>query len=168
MSVADSLAGRLFRDQRWGRLRGTLFHKYFLLRRAMTLGARGLIHDKAEGTVFLVRHTYVPGWHLPGGGVEIGQTVEEALARECEEEGNISLTTPPLLKSIHFNSSATQRDHVAFFLVEGFVQTSPKLADREIAEARFFKLTDLPDGTTKSTHRRIAEAIGGMPVSPYW
>jgi 8-oxo-dGTP pyrophosphatase MutT (NUDIX family) len=168
MTADGGLAGRLLRHPSWGRLRGRLYHKYFLLRRAMTLGVRGLVHDRAGGTVLLVRHTYVGGWHLPGGGVEIGQTAEEALARECEEEANIRLTGAPVLKSMHFNRIASPRDHVAFFLVEGFVQTAPKLPDREIAEARFFPLADLPAGTTASTRQRIAEALGGAPPSPYW
>lgn len=168
MTDEDSLAGRLLRHPAWGGVRGRLFHKYFLLRRAMTLGVRGLIHDRANGTVFLVRHTYVGGWHLPGGGVELGQTVEEALARECREEGNIRVTGVPVLKSMHFNRTASRRDHVAFFVVEDFEQTETKQPDREIAQALFFPLTDLPPDTTSSTRQRIAEAIGGTPASPYW
>ena len=43
----------------------------------MTLGVRGLVIDKGQ-RVFLVTHTYVPGWQLPGGGVEPGETMAEA------------------------------------------------------------------------------------------
>jgi hypothetical protein len=52
--------------QFWPRLRSRLFHTWFLLRRPMTLGVRGIVHDRLNNKVLLIRHTYVPGWHLPG------------------------------------------------------------------------------------------------------
>ncbi|TPL60065.1 NUDIX domain-containing protein [Mesorhizobium sp. B2-4-2] len=156
------------RQTGWPGLRARLFHLYFVLRRPMTLGVRGLIHETASNSLFLIRHTYVPGWQLPGGGVEIGETMAEALARELAEEGNITLTAPPVLRSMHFNRRASRRDHVGLYLIEKFSQTAPKLPDREIAEAGFFPLDRLPQGTTPATLRRIAEVFGGKPPSPYW
>lgn len=152
----------------FARLRGRAFHLYFLLRRPMTLGARALVVREADETVFLIRHTYVPGWQLPGGGVESGETLEEALVRELLEEGNIRLTAPPELRSVHFNTQSSRRDHVAFYLIRHFEQASPRLPDREIAEAGFFPIADLPAGTTPGTLRRIAEVMEGAPVSPHW
>lgn len=145
-----------------------LFHLFFLFRRPMTLGARALIHDQQRGTVFLIRHTYVPGWQLPGGGVEAGETMEDALRREIFEEGNIEILAAPALQSIHFNRQASRRDHVALYLVTEFRQVSAKIADREIAEAGFFALSDLPPDTTPATRRRIAEVLNGEPVSADW
>ncbi|MBZ9699507.1 MULTISPECIES: NUDIX domain-containing protein [unclassified Mesorhizobium] len=156
------------RQTGWPGLRARLFHLYFVLRRPMTLGVRGLIHETASNSLFLIRHTYVPGWQLPGGGVEIGETMAEALARELAEEGNITLTAPPVLRSMHFNRRASRRDHVGLYLIEKFSQAAPKLPDREIAEAGFFPLDRLPQGTTPATLRRIAEVFGGKPPSPYW
>jgi ADP-ribose pyrophosphatase YjhB (NUDIX family) len=156
------------RQRGWPGLRGRLFHFYFLLRRPMTLGVRGLVHDAERNAVFLIRHTYVPGWQLPGGGVELGETILEALERELLEEGNIALTAPPVLQSLHFNRQASRRDHVALYLIRGFSQSDPKLPDREITEARFFPLDSLPEGTTPATLRRIAEIFGGEPPSPFW
>lgn len=134
----------------------------------MTLGVRGLVHDPAARTVFLIRHTYVPGWQLPGGGVESGETMLESLSRELAEECNIELTGAPQLKAIYANRQASSRDHVAFYLIEAFRQTQPKLPDHEIAEAGFFSLDALPPETTPATRRRIAETLGGAEVSQFW
>ena len=156
------------RQTGWPRLRGRLFHLAFLLRRPMTLGVRGVVHDAAANAVFLIRHTYVPGWHLPGGGVERAETMEQALRRELLEECNIELSGEPVLRSVHFNRKASPRDHVCLFLIDSFRQTAPKMPDREIAEAGFFPIDDLPAATHASTRRRIDELLGGALASPYW
>ena len=134
----------------------------------MTLGTRAVIHDRAGGSVFLIRHTYVPGWQLPGGGVEPGETVPEALERELREECAIALVGPAELRSVHFNIQSSRRDHVLFYLVSDFRVIMPKMPDREIAEAGFFPLERLPDNTTPATRRRLAEVFGGAAISPYW
>lgn len=156
------------REAAWRRLRGRLFHLWFRLRRPMTLGVRAVVHDTQRNAVFLIRHTYVPGWQFPGGGVEPGETMLEALARELGEEGNITLGSAPALKSVHFNRQASRRDHVAVYLVTDYSVTAPKLPDMEIAEAGFFALDDLPAQTTPATLRRIAELFGDAPTSPDW
>lgn len=160
-------AGR-FRQTGLAGLRSRLFHWYFLLQRPMTLGVRGLVYDRTGNAVFLIRHTYVPGWQLPGGGVETGETMLQALERELGEEGNIELFGNPVLVSMHANQQATPRDHVALYLIESFRQTAPKAPDREIAEAGFFALDALPEATTPATKRRIAEVLGRADPSPYW
>jgi len=157
-----------FRQTGWPGLRARLFHLYFRLKRPVTFGVRGLIHDTDRNAVFLIRHTYVPGWQLPGGGVEVGETALEALERELLEEGAIELTGPAKLRSIHFNRRASRRDHVAFYLITDYRQLSPKMPDREIAEAGFFPLDRLPLETTPATLRRIAEIFDGAAVSPDW
>ena len=156
------------RQAGWPRLRHRLFHLWFVLRRPMTFGVRGLVHDPRQNTVLLIRHTYVPGWQLPGGGVEPGETAVEALGRELREEANVALSAPPVLKSLHYNRNASRRDHVALYLVEDFVVSAPKLPDREIAEAAFFALGALPRETSPATRRRLAEVFDGLPTSPDW
>lgn len=156
------------RERGWARVRGRLFHTFFLLRRPMTLGARGVVYDTERRSVFLIRHTYVPGWQLPGGGVEHGETMLEALTREVREEGNIELTAPPVLASIHLNRHVSRRDHVALYFITAFRQTAPMTPNREIAEAGFFPVDALPDDVTSGTRRRIRETVFGEPASPFW
>ena len=135
----------------------------------MTLGVRCIVYNEAERSVFLVRHTYVPGWHLPGGGVETGETLFEALAHELAEEGNIEMTGPPSLVAVYHNSLVSRRDHVALFLVTGFRQSAPKASDREIAEAGFFPVDRLPAGTTRATREAVAgrtRPLGGALREP--
>lgn len=139
-----------------------------MVRRPVTLGVRGAVFDEAARKIFLIRHTYVPGWQFPGGGVERGESAEEALRRELEEEGNIRVGAEPKLVSFHFNRQASPRDHVAFYLVTAYAQASPKLPDREVAEAGFFPLDALPADTTPATRRRLAELFDGRAASPYW
>lgn len=150
------------------RIRHFLFHSYFLLRRPMTLGVRAVVHDAARNSVFLVRHTYVPGWQLPGGGVERGETFGQALEKELREEGNIVLTGQPELFALYKNAHASPRDHVALYVCRTFRQTEPRLPDREIAECGFFPLDDLPEGTTPSTKRRLQETLHGLEPLPLW
>lgn len=148
------------------RLVRRLFHLFFLLTRPMTLGVRAAAFD-AQGRVLLVRHTYLDGWHLPGGGVERGETAIEAVAKELAEEGNVTLGAPPVLMSVHLNRAASAWDHVLFYRCDGVSQTAPKLPDREIVEAGFFPLDDLPAETTPATRRRLAELDGATPT-PDW
>ena len=157
-----------FRQTGWPGLRARLFHLLFLMRRPVTLGVRALIHDRAAGSVLLIRHTYVPGWQLPGGGVEIGETARHALERELAEECEIALTGPAELRSVHFNRLSSRRDHVLFYLVTDFRALKPKMPDHEIAEAGFFRLDQLPDNTTPATRRRLAEVFEAAPVSVDW
>jgi ADP-ribose pyrophosphatase YjhB (NUDIX family) len=138
-----------------------------LFNRAMTLGVRGLVID-AEERVLLVRHTYVPGFYLPGGGVERGETMLQALARELQEEGGVHLLGAPALHGVYLNRRVSARDHVALYVVRHFHHEGPRAPDREIAEAAFFPLAALPPDATPATRARIAEVLDGEPVSPYW
>lgn len=144
-----------------------LLHLYWRFARGLTLGVRAVVLD-AQGRVFLIKHTYVAGWHLPGGGVEAGETLLEALHRELLEEGNIIIEAAPTLHGVFFNSHVSLRDHVAVYVVTAFHQPATPPPNREIAASGFFPLDDLPDDITTGTRRRLAEVTGKTPVINTW
>ena len=90
------------------------FHLYWRFARGMTLGVRGIVVD-GNDRVFLIKHSYVAGWHLPGGGVEPGESFLDALRRELAEEGCIEVLGEPVLLGMFFNSHVSRRDHVAVY-----------------------------------------------------
>jgi len=143
------------------------FHIYWRCARGLTIGVRGLVFD-AQGRVFLVKHSYVAGWHLPGGGVEVGETLLAALARELREEGNIELIGAPVLHGIYFNRRASRRDHVALYVVRSFRQPAPPQPNREIIAHGFFASDAFPDGTTRSTRARVAEVLAAQDAAEIW
>ena len=144
-----------------------LFHLYWRLARGMTLGVRGVVLDR-DNRVFLVKHSYVAGWHLPGGGVEVGESFADALARELIEEGRIALAGEVSLHGVFFNSHVSRRDHVAVFVVRQFTQDRLPEPNREIVACGFFDQAALPEGTTEGTRLRIAEVLEGKSPIATW
>lgn len=144
-----------------------VFHLYFRFARGATLGAVGMVID-GSNRIFLVKHSYVSGWHLPGGGVETGETLLTALTRELSEEGNIILTGTPVLHGMFHNRRASRRDHVALYIVRDFRQDAPPKPNREIVAHGFFPIDALPADATRAVRARIAEVFAGAPVSELW
>ena len=162
------------RPRKFHRLRRALepvirpvIHFYWRFSRPATLGVRALVVD-GQGRIFLVKHSYVEGWHLPGGGVETGETMLEALARELAEEGNIVLSAVPRLHGVFFNKRISRRDHVALYIVRDFRQGAPPQPNHEIVEHGFFALNALPEDTGRATRARIAEVFEQAAVSELW
>src|ERR1700686_481988 len=144
-----------------------VLHFYWRFSRGLTLGVRAVVID-GSGKVFLVMHSYVPGWHLPGGGVEIGETAAVALARELREEGNIELVDRPTLFAVYFNGRISRRDHVALYAVRSFRQDAPPQPNHEIVAHGFFAPDALPAETTRAPRERIAEVLSERKVAEIW
>ncbi len=144
-----------------------LLHFYWRFSRGLTLGVRGVVLDDKRG-VLLVRHGYAPGWHFPGGGVEPGETLNEALARELAEEGNVRITGGASLHGMFYNDSASRRDHVAVFVVREFEWKGSPKPTFEIPEAGFFPVQSLPEGTTAGTRRRLEEILHRQSIRELW
>jgi 8-oxo-dGTP pyrophosphatase MutT (NUDIX family) len=135
--------------------------------RGMTLGTRVIVLKGEPAQVLLVRHGYAPGWLLPGGGVERGETLLQSAIREVREEAGIVAEEDAVLHGIFLNDAQFAGDHVACFVLRRF-REGPFTPNGEIAEARFFPVAALPAGTTPGTRRRIAEVTEGNPAASLW
>ena len=142
------------------------FFAWSRLSRGKTLGVRVLAVD-AEGRVLLVRHTYLPGWWLPGGGVDRGETLEAAAVRELREEAGLIALERPRLLSAHSNERFFPGDHVLIFAVDAHEPTEMS-SRHEIAEARFFALDALPEDLNRGSGQRLIEYLGDEAASPDW
>ncbi|MGQ9366583.1 NUDIX domain-containing protein [Azospirillum sp. ST 5-10] len=138
--------------------------------RPLTMGVRAIVLRPGTGAapeVLMIRHSYVGGWHLPGGGVARGETLAEAMRREVREEVGLEVESgvQPLGMYARFRHGAS--DHVAVFVVERWSGT-PRPDGMEIVETTFFPLDALPDDTSPATRRRLAEFHDGSPPAERW
>src|SRR5882757_1730680 len=102
---------------------------------ASTIGVRAIVIDSKD-RILLVRHTYMTGWYLPGGGLKQGETPQQALRRELEEEVGLTPTAPPELFGVYFNPFNGGSDFPVVFVVRVF--TSLPVTSPEIAEQGWF------------------------------
>lgn len=142
------------------------FFAWSRLTRGKTLGVRGIVFD-SDGRVLLVEHTYLHGWWLPGGGVERGQSCEEALAREMREEAGVIIQSQPALLSVHSNERFFRGDHVLVYRIDRFALTD-RTSRGEIAEIGWFHPHALPEETHRATRDRLAEVFGGADRATSW
>lgn len=137
-------------------------------RRPTTLGVRLVAFDEA-GRVLLVRHSYLPGWHLPGGAVDPGESAQAAALREAREEAGLEIAAPPRLLALLRHDVGGRRDHVAVFVATGARRIPGAAAHGpEILEVGFFDPAALPEGATSATRARIAEAQGAAEPGDIW
>lgn len=141
--------------------------RYWRWSRGLTLGAQGVVID-SRGHVLLIRHSYRPGWHFPGGGVERKESVTAALERELNEEAGIVLSAPPELFGLYANHRHFPGDHIALFVVRNWTQPSVPAANYEVAEQAFFDPATLPDTTHPPVQQRLAEILHAVPRTPVW
>lgn len=128
-------------------------------------GARAIVEDEG-GRILLVRHSYLAGWHFPGGGVGRGEPPETAVLREVEEETGLRESTAPELLGLYLQKVVWVTNVVALYrLRKARIDFKRNL---EIREAGFFDPNDLPPQTTLATRRRLAELSGKAPRALYW
>lgn len=125
---------------------------------AVKIGVRVLL--LRDETVLLVRHSYLPGWLPPGGGVKKRETLEQAARREAHEEVGATITGAVELIGIYDNFAEGKSDHVALFVAHDF--TLDEFAHTwEIAEKRFIPLNALPKDARLGLGSHIADYLAG-------
>lgn len=128
-------------------------------------GATAIVED-GEGRILLVRHSYIGGWQLPGGGVASGEPPELAVVRELEEEVGLAESMPPEFIALYSRKILWIANVITLYRVRNArIDFKPNF---EVREAKFFDPAVLPDGTTGATRRRLAEFYGKVPRTPYW
>lgn len=134
-------------------------------RRSRLNGVRGIPVTR-DGRLVLVRHTYLPGWHFPGGGYKPGEDPEAAMLRELREE--IGMTKHGAVEhfGVYRHRRASRDEQVTLFVVRD-VEYTP-MRSFEIADIRAFAADALPDDLTLATQRRVEEWRDGAPVDPLW
>ncbi len=104
--------------------------------------------------LLILRKNPPPGWALPGGFVDTGETVEEAAVREAREETGLQVTSLELL-GVYSRPDRDPRHHTISTVFIARAEGVPQAAD-DAAEARFFPLDRLPENIAFD-HREILE-----------
>ena len=129
-----------------------------MLFRPLTMGVKIML--VRDDQVLLVRHTYLAGWFLPGGGVKRGEALEEAARREAWEEIGAKLEYVKLF-GVYSNIRSYRNEHIAVFVSDAFTLADKQ--DYEIAEAAFFPLHSPPPDINHGSHRRLEEYLQPLP-----
>ena len=123
----------------------------------ITIGVFAIIMD-AEKRILCVRLNYAHGgWTTPGGRVEPGELLPDALCREVREETGYEIEVGPLIGTY---VKPYANDIVLNFAarITGRGEWSPT---DEIAEIRYFSVTDLPDEMSPVARQRIEDGFRG-------
>lgn len=149
------------------RLAGRAARLVLRVTRPRTIGVRAVLLD-AGGRIALVRHTYIEGWYLPGGGVKKGEGIADALARELAEELAVADATVERVLGVYHSRREGKDDHIVVYVARA-AGDALRGADRlEVAEVGWFDCAALPSGTTPATLRRIGEFRAGVTGGGSW
>ncbi|MDB2614000.1 NUDIX domain-containing protein [Chlamydiales bacterium] len=99
-----------------------------------------LVYSLDKSKILLVKRGDVPVWVLPGGGIEEGESPEEAAIRETEEESGLKIHLKRRAATYHPKNYFTRLT----YLFESFESTGFLKTSFESKEVAFFSLDQLP------------------------
>ncbi|MGH6870249.1 MAG: NUDIX domain-containing protein [Rhizomicrobium sp.] len=150
---------------RLARLRLALILAAKALRTPVAFGASAVVED-GGGRVLLVRHSYMSGWHFPGGGVDAGEPPAQAVIRELREEVGLVTSAPPEFLGLFTRRVGWATNVIVLYRVRDAVLAfKPNL---EIREILFADPKAPPDGATAGVCRRLRELSTATPHPPQW
>lgn len=113
-----------------------------------------ILIEQSGGVVLIKRKFPPPGWAIPGGFVDYGETLEAAAIREAKEETSLDVK---LLRQMHTYSEPSRdpRHHTVttVFVARG---SGTLKADDDAEDARVFARDTLP-ADIAFDHRQILE-----------
>jgi 8-oxo-dGTP diphosphatase len=110
-----------------------------------TVGAV-LALQRSDGTLLMVEQRHSPGWALPGGLLHRGETPDEGLMREVEEEVGLRLDPAHLPLPVAVLAPRVRRVDVVYLSTDGDSYTPRRGADRdEVKSVGWFALDALPE-----------------------
>src|SRR5258708_8101194 len=121
------------------------------------IGVFALIFDD-QGRVLLGLRRDIDWWNLPGGGMEAGETVDEALRREVREETGLETDVERL---VGVYSKPQKQEVVLTF--RSRVSGGDLHPTEETRESRYFAPGDLPLNTLPKHRQRVAYARLNAP-----
>ncbi|WP_128422930.1 NUDIX hydrolase [Frankia sp. EI5c] len=125
--------------------------------------AAGALFFDEEGRVLLVEPSYKPGWDIPGGFIEPGESPYAACVREVEEEIGIVPPIGPLLV-VDWASDEHSGDMLLFVFDGGLLPADwrdrIRLDMDEIINCAFTPLAEVADRLPVPHARRIRGAAG--------
>lgn len=163
------MVGSLSLVRRWiGGLSSVLFEVGRLVLRRPVLGILAVPIDP-DGRLVLMRRRDTGGWCFPGGAVDWGETLEEAIRRELREETGLALLSIDRVVGTYSDPSRDPRMHAICVVVEASVpRLVPGQADRlnpaEVREVRAFSRTELPADLSFDTRRQLDDFLAGGPT----
>lgn len=125
----------------------------------------------SQGRILLVKRGVEPArgkWSLPGGGVELGETVRAAVVREIREECSIEIEPGPVLEvydSIVLDNSGSICYHHVIICFRSTWRRGILQAGSDVDEARWVSLSgaleyDLAPGTRKVLQALVKSTLG--------